>query len=102
MRRLLPDAAGTRLVDEARVTALPGFDTRVSVGFDAPGPGQPIAGYLLAFGASVRRCFAFVYTTTASGAHAEQLVGDRLAIMHTRSLVRIERRGDLDIAAPGR
>src|SRR5690606_23748537 len=55
----------------------PGFDTRVDVGA-AEAPAGP-EGWLLVFGASGRRCFAFVYTTAATGPAAEEVVADRLA-----------------------
>ena len=46
----------------------------MEVGLGDGGPADPLEGYVLAFGASARRCFAFVYTTAADGARAEQVV----------------------------
>jgi hypothetical protein len=78
----------------------PGFDTRVDVGA-AAGPEGP-QGWLLAFGASGRRCFAFVYTTEATGPDAEQVVGDRLAVIQTMVLERIVVHRDTDVELPRR
>ena len=78
----------------------PGFDTRVDVGAEDGPPGPQ--GWLLAFGASGRRCFAFVYTTTATGPTAEQVVADRLAVIQTMVLARVVIHHDTDIELPRR
>ncbi len=78
-----------------------GFDTKVDVGFGLSKPGEPLSGYVMAFGARARRCFAFVFTTSASGGDAEQKIGDRLALVQSRSLegIRVQRATEL---GPGR
>ncbi len=86
-------AISNRSIDVPR-----GFDTQVDVGFSASKPGEPLTGYVMAFGAWARRCFAFAYTTSATGADAEQKIGDRLALVQGRTLeaMRVQRATDLD------
>lgn len=72
----------------------PGFDTVVEVGFAHQAPGEPVTGYVMAFGGWARRCFAYAFTTAAAGPGAERIVGDRLAIMDARSLGGIELRSE--------
>ncbi len=75
-----------------------GFSTRVDIGFDAgSAAGGPIGGHLLAFGAAGRRCFALIFTTTAAGAGAERLVGDRLASIHSLTVEGLRLDSALDI-----
>ncbi|MBI4702351.1 MAG: hypothetical protein HY744_14610 [Deltaproteobacteria bacterium] len=100
LRRDMPQRAG-RLIDERRVDVPPGFDTVARVGLLAPAADAPAAGgapaglqagYILAFGGWARDCFAYVYTTQAAGAEAEQILEDRLASMLSRSLEDLELR----------
>lgn len=77
----------SRLVDVPK-----GFDTQVDVGFDVEGEGEPLHGWAMAFGGLARECFAFIFTTVATGDEAERIIGDRLAVMQTLSLEGIERR----------
>jgi hypothetical protein len=51
---------------------------------------------VLAFGGWARRCFAYVYTTSAAGPHGAQIVADRLALMRDESLGRLAVRSDLE------
>lgn len=96
--RLIRDVpVNERVIDERVIDVPRGFDTAVSVGFAAAGPGEPITGQVLAFGASARWCFAFVYTTRATGPGAERAVGDRLAVIQGLTLEGIERRLATDI-----
>lgn len=85
---------------DSRVIQVPqGFDTIIDVGFSATQPGDPIGGYVLAFGAEGRRCFGFTYDTQASGGDAERIVGDRLAVIQSLTLEGIELRGVLNEAS---
>jgi hypothetical protein len=94
--RELPKRSGETLSSRG-VKVPPGFDTEVDVGFASEGEGAPIDGWVLAFGGRARECFAFIYTTTSSGDGAEQVVGDRLAVMQTLTLEGIERRTGIGI-----
>ncbi len=91
MLRELP-TRGEGLLSRRTVAVPSGFDTQVDVGFSVAGPGAAIAGWALAFGGLGRECFAFIYRTRATGADAERIVGDRLAVMQTLTLEGIERR----------
>jgi hypothetical protein len=62
------------------------FDTFVEVGVIPGKAGAPVQAFAIAFGGAVHRCFAYVFTTSASGTGAEQVVGERLAVMVERSL----------------
>jgi hypothetical protein len=86
-----------RTIDSRQVDAPRGFDTQADVGFTEASKGAPIVGYLLGFGASGRRCFAFSFDTQASGADAERIVGDRLAVILGITLEGVEIRSDLDV-----
>jgi hypothetical protein len=70
-----------RSVDARAAPAPPGFDTWLDAGFSDDSKPDAVSAYALAFGADARRCFAFVYTTRASGPEAERLAGDRLAVI---------------------
>ena len=64
-------------VVERRALATPAdFDTELVVGVEPSAQG--ISGYAIAFGASVGRCYAAVFTTHVTGAGAEQEVATRL------------------------
>jgi hypothetical protein len=91
--RLIRDVPEVERQIDERVIEVPlDFDTEVKVGLSIAEPGAPIGGQLLAFGASARWCFAFVYQTTARGPGAERVVGDRLAVIEGLTLDGIERR----------
>lgn len=91
--RLLRDLPQRADVLSTRLLPVPKeFDTQVDVGFDTAGEAAPLHGYALAFGGLARECFAFVYTTMASGEGRERIVGDRLAVMQTVALEGVERR----------
>jgi hypothetical protein len=87
--RDLPDPARAEAVQERSLDAPAGFDTFVSVGVLAGKPDTPLAGFALAFGGRAHRCFAWAYTTTASGPAAAGVVGERLATMVERSLGKV-------------
>ena len=100
LRDLPPhDEAGG--MSRRRIDVPPEFDTVVEVGFARSSPTEPLTGHVMAFGGWVRRCFAFVYTTTAPAAvpDAERLVGDRMAVMEARALEGLELRSDMAPAA---
>jgi hypothetical protein len=84
--RALPDRAGADVVQERSLAAPDGFDTQLVVAIVPGKPGAPIAAFALAFGAHTHRCFAWAYTTSATGPGAERVVGERLAAMVERSL----------------
>jgi hypothetical protein len=92
--RLLRDLPrpGAQLLSERFVNIPEGFDTLVAASFDGA-EGEPLTGRLIAFGGHARECFAFIFTTTAAGDEAEQILGDRLAMLQTLTLEGIERRG---------
>lgn len=99
--RLLRDLpTADRVIDERLVEVPAGFDTAVEVGFSDAAPAvaaAPLAGHVLAFGASARWCFAFAYTTQAEGNGAERTVGDRLAVIQGLTLEGLERRLTTDM-----
>jgi hypothetical protein len=83
----LPDREGAEVVSSVNVAAPSGFDTHADLLVRAPTKtGAPISANILAFGGHLHRCFAFVFTTVASGPDAERTVGARLAAMLQRSL----------------
>jgi hypothetical protein len=93
----LPDPAGAEVIEQHTVNAplvsggagapKPGdFDTFVAIGVTPGKAGAPIGAFAIAFGGRGHRCFAWVFTTSATGAGAEQVVGERLATMVERSL----------------
>jgi hypothetical protein len=99
--RDLPTRDETGGLGRRRIDVPPEFDTVVEVGFARPSPAEPLTGYVMAFGGWIRRCFAFVYTTSAPAAvpDAERLVGDRMAVMEARALEGLELRSDTAPAA---
>jgi len=94
LRRDLPKRGAD--LASASVAAPVGFDTHVHVGLRHADDGALIDGYAVAFGSNRQRCFAFAYTTTALGPDAERLVGERLAIIQSRSLAAVEQRLDTE------
>lgn len=83
----LPEPLADHLIEQRTIDAPAGFDTTVQVAVvPGSGPAAPVSAHVLAFGGHAHRCFAYVYTTTASGALAEQVVAERLATMVQRSL----------------
>lgn len=79
--RDLPRREGASVFERRRVDVPRGFDTRVDLGVVPSRAGAPVGGFALAFGGWARRCFAFVYTTSAGGAEAGRVLADRLAAM---------------------
>ena len=69
----------------------PDFDTRLEVRVVAtPEGGDSMHAFAIAFGGWAHACFAYVFTTTATGRGAETALGDRLAVM-TRARLRASR-----------
>lgn len=87
----LPDRARAEVMQDRSIDAPVGFDTQLLVATvpGKAGSGAPIAAFALAFGAHGHRCFAWAYTTSATGAGAERVVGERLAAMVERSLRKV-------------
>lgn len=104
--RDLPELERAEIVDLRRINVPPGFDTVAHVGIVAPrgrrgaeplanrggggDGGEPITGFVMAFGGWAHRCFAYVLTTTASGKGAERLIAVRLASMVELSLLNVK------------
>jgi hypothetical protein len=91
--RELPTRA--RALGSRRLEVPPGFDTRSDAGLSEVGP-APAAGYLLAFGARQRRCFALVFTTTATGIDADDVITDRLITIEAGTLATVGLDAPLD------
>jgi hypothetical protein len=87
--RALPDPGRAEAVQARSIDAPAGFDTFVSIGVVPGKPGDPVAGFAVAFGGHGHRCFAWAYTTTARGPDAGVVLGERLATMVERSLGRV-------------
>lgn len=84
--RPIPTRDGATMLEQRRLDVPPGFDTVADV-FVQNDPGSDkIYGFVLAFGGNARRCFAYVYVTSESGAGGEARIADRLAQMVERSL----------------
>jgi hypothetical protein len=84
----LPEREGAELIDEHPLAFPPDHDTRVEVRI--AGSHERIDGLAMAFGGWAHRCFAWVYTTQASGRGAEAAVAARLAVMVEQSLGKSE------------
>ncbi len=87
--RTLPDPTHAEEVNARTLDAPAGFDTFVSVGLLPGKPDAPVSGFAVAFGGHGHRCFAWAYTTTARGAGAGPVLGERLATMVERSLGKV-------------
>ena len=77
----IPAADPETVVERRQLTAPAEYATEIVVGV-GPDPGASgLLGYALAFGATVQRCYAFVYTTHAAGTGAEAAIARRLGVM---------------------
>ncbi|MET0794695.1 MAG: hypothetical protein ABW061_24465 [Polyangiaceae bacterium] len=83
-RSSLPIVREEALLERRALRAPADFDTELVVGVEPNAPG--ISGYAIAIGASVGRCYAAVFTTQVSGAHAELEVAARLGLAVDRIL----------------
>jgi hypothetical protein len=72
------------VVDEQRLDAPAGFRTELTVGIDAADVAGTVHGFVLGFGASVGRCYAFSFATRADGPTAEIEIARRLDLVATR------------------
>jgi hypothetical protein len=77
----IPEALAESVLETRSVTAPAGWTTELTVGVERVASGVELRGFALAFGVTVGRCYAFVYTTLATGAGAEASIGRRLAIV---------------------
>ncbi|MEP7125861.1 MAG: hypothetical protein ABJE95_33325, partial [Byssovorax sp.] len=91
--RKIPERESADIVEKHAVDVPSGFDTVVEVGVIAPAlmgkkarAGEDLRGVAMAFGGKGRRCFAWIYTTSAGGQGAEVVLGERLATMVQGSL----------------
>jgi hypothetical protein len=91
--RKIPERESADIVEKHAVDVPSGFDTVVEVGVIAPAlvgkkakAGEDLRGVAMAFGGKGRRCFAWIYTTSAGGQGAEAVLGERLATMVQGSL----------------
>ena len=91
--RKIPERESADSVEKHPVDVPVGFDTVVEVGVIAPAlagkkarVGEDLRGVAMAFGGKGRRCFAWIYTTSAGGPGAEAVLGERLATMVQGSL----------------
>jgi hypothetical protein len=84
--RLLPKG-DVHVLEDQVTTMLDHYDTRVRVGL-APGPRpeSPLAGYVVAFGGFLRKCFVFTFATEVDRAEDESVLSSRLAVARTRIL----------------
>jgi hypothetical protein len=89
-RKLVPTGDLRTLEDEATVTQET-FDTRVWVAIEPGiGPDRSLAGYVLAFGGFLRKCFTFVFSTQVDNASDEPVLSSRLAFARSRILGGLE------------
>ncbi len=77
----IPTPTADTALDQRQLASPAGYTTRVVAGVQPSRQSGTLEGFVLAFGADVGRCFAFVYTTRASGPGAEASIGDRLALI---------------------
>lgn len=84
----------------APVTATATAKGAVTVGTPGSASGDALRGTVLVFASNIRKCFAFQYTTEASGAEARGVLAARMADVRER-VVR-ELRFDHELDAPGR
>jgi hypothetical protein len=98
--RPLPERAGTDIVATRRVNVPPEHDTTVEVGVSAEQPGKPLHGFAMAFGGWSHGCFAYVYTTRATGDSVARVLSERLAAMVDGSLSKIVVASDLEPVIP--
>lgn len=86
----LPAPAADDAVEIRRLRAPSGYHGELIVGVRLLAGGAELEGYALAFGATVGRCYASVFTTRALGPEAEERVGSTLAVIAGGLLERVE------------
>jgi len=89
--RKLPERGPAEIVERRAVNVPKDFDTVVEIGVVATrGPASDrIDAFAMAFGGWAHRCFAYVFTTSARGQGAEEVVGERLGTMVQGSLEKL-------------
>jgi hypothetical protein len=98
-RPAIPVVHDESVVDRRPFAKPADFDIELVVGVEPSAQG--ISGYAIAFGASVGRCYAAVFTTQVSGSGAEQEVATRLGVAVDRILSGVRVRS-VDERAPRR
>lgn len=83
-RPSIPTVRDEALVDRRAFAAPAGFDSELVVGVEPGARGDGVTGYAVVFGASVGRCYAAVFTTSVTGAAAEQEIASRLGLVVDR------------------
>ncbi len=80
-----------RTVEDAVTVGPAAFDTRVWAAL-APGkgPGDPLVGHVLAFGAYIHKCLVFHYASEVGSDTDEPVLAGRMAVARTRILGGIE------------
>lgn len=80
-RPSIPPAPEESVIERRMVAAPEGWSTELVVGVGpAPTPGE-LQGFALAFGVTVGRCYALLYTTLDSGRGAEVTIARRLGVI---------------------
>ena len=98
--RPLPEASDAVIVERRAVPLPAGFDTELVVALVPAKPGEPLVGFVSAFGGWAHRCFAYVFVTKTRGRGAEQRLGQRLATIVEGSLLELELESELDPKIP--
>jgi len=79
-RPSLPELDASNVVEQRRLAAPLGFDTRLRVAVE-PGKDGRVHGVALAIGAATGRCYVAAFETEDAGPRAAEDVADRLAIV---------------------
>lgn len=77
----IPAAPAESVMETRQIDAPEGFHSELTVGVEPTGQPGHLRGFAMAFGATVGRCYALVYTTHAFGPRAEAAIGRRLALV---------------------
>lgn len=85
-RGVVPVLDGAALIERGQLDVPGDFDTELRTAILPAEPGAPLRGVVVAVGAAPRRCFAYVFSTTA---RSERALGARLAVMTATSLRRV-------------
>ena len=101
VRPSLPRVAPEAVIDSRPLDAPQGFTGSTVVGVDVT-PSGSTRGYVLAVGAAIGRCFVLAFETSADGANAARVVGDRLRAATDRIVPSIELRSIDERVRPDR
>jgi hypothetical protein len=89
-RKLVPDTPMQTLENGVDITQQ-NYDTRIWVAVEpGTGPGAPLTGHVMAFGAFLRKCYVFDFSTQVDGAADEPVLSSRLAFARARILGGLE------------